>query len=314
MRTTVTPELPLSGEIEAHSVLSVPLYAHAHRIGTMTFVSTTPGHVYGPDDLHLAEEIAVRAGLAIDNARLYREARRAVQVRDEVLGVVAHDLRNPLNAILVQSQMLRRRGAEPERRTQKPIEAIRRNATRMNRLIEDLLDVTRLEADGLSIEPARVSAGAVACEAAESQLPTASSASLEVQLEIAHDLPDVWADRERLLQVLENLIGNAIKFTESGGRITVGVDRQDGEDLFWVSDTGRGIAAEDLPHVFDRFWRRGGRQGTGLGLPIVKGLVEAHGGRVWVESEPGCGTTFRFTIPTAPRSGQRAIASPAAAV
>jgi PAS domain S-box-containing protein len=314
MRTTVAPELPLCAEIEAHSVLSVPLFAHGQRIGTMTFLSTTPGRVFGPEDLRLAEELAVRAGLAIDNARLYREARHAVRVRDDVLGIVAHDLRNPLNAILVQSQMLRRRGDEPERRSQRPVDAIRRNAARMNRLIEDLLDVTRLEADGLSIEPARVCAGAVVCEAVDNQLPTASSAALDVRLEIARDLPDVWADRERLLQVLENLIGNAIKFTESGGRIAVGAENLDGEDVFWVSDTGRGIAAEDLPHVFDRFWqaRRSGRRGTGLGLPIVKGLVEAHGGRVWVESTPGCGSTFRFTIPTTPRSGQRAIVRPAA--
>jgi PAS domain S-box-containing protein len=304
MRTTVAAELPLCAEIEAHSVLALPLLAHGQRIGTMTFVSTTPHHVFGPDDMHLAEELAVRAALAIDNARLYREARRAVKVRDHVLGIVAHDLRNPLNAILVQSQLLGRRGGEPERRSQKPVEAIRRNATRMNRLIEDLLEVTRLEADGLAIEPARVCAGAVVCEAVEDQLPSASSALLEIELQVPRDLPDVWADRERLLQVLENLIGNAIKFTEPGGRITVGADRRDGEDVFWVSDTGPGIATEDLPHVFDRFWqsRRGGRRGAGLGLPIVKGLVEAHGGRVWVESEPGRGSTFRFTIPTAPKS------------
>jgi signal transduction histidine kinase/PAS domain-containing protein len=312
MRSTAAPELPLCGEVEAHSVLSVPLFAHGQRIGTMTFLSCTPGRVFDPHDMRVAEELAVRAGLAIDNARLYREARRAVQVRDDVLGIVAHDLRNPLNAILVQSQMLGRRGGEPERRSQRPVDAIRRNAKRMNRLIEDLLDVTRLEADGLSIEPARISAGAVVCEAVENQLPTASSSSIDLRVEVARDLPDVWADRERLLQVLENLIGNSIKFTESGGRITVGVDCVDGENLFWVMDTGRGIAAEDMPHIFDRFWqsKRGGRRGTGLGLPIVKGLVEAHGGRVWVESAPGCGSTFRFTIPTTPRSGQRMMAPP----
>jgi PAS domain S-box-containing protein len=316
MHTTAFTELPVCGETAAHSVLSVPLFAHGQRIGTMTFLSCTPGRVFGPDDMHLAEELSVRAGLAIDNARLYREARHAVQVRDDVLGIVAHDLRNPLNAVLVQSQMLFRRGGEPERRSQRPIEAIRRNAMRMNRLIEDLLDVTRLEADGLSIEPARVSAGAIVCEAVENQLPTAASACLDIRVDVARDLPDVWADRERLLQVLENLIGNSIKFTESGGRIAVGAESMDGEDLFWVSDTGRGIDSDDLPHVFDRFWqsKRSGRRGTGLGLPIVKGLVEAHGGRVWVESAPGCGSTFRFTIPTTPRSGQRAVARPAVSV
>jgi PAS domain S-box-containing protein len=312
MRETVAPELALCAETDAHAVLSVPLLAHGQRTGTMTFVSTAPDRVFGQDDMHLAEELAVRAGLAIDNARLYREAQRAVQVRDEVLGVVAHDLRNPLSAILVQSQMLVRQGPEPERRSQKPIETIRRNATRMNRLIEDLLDVTRLDADRLSIEPARVCAAAIVCEAVENELPAAASASIEVELAIARDLPDVWADRERLMQVLENLIVNAIKFTDAGGRITVGAERLDGEDLFWVSDTGRGIAAEELPHVFDRFWqsRRGGRAGAGLGLPIVKGLVEAHGGRVWVDSVPGFGSTFRFTIPALPKGVERALERP----
>ena len=207
--------------------------------------------------------------------------------------------------ILVQSQMLVRRGPEPERRSLRPVEAIRRNATRMNRLIADLLDVTRLEAEGLSIEPARVGAAARCARPWRTSVPLASTASLEIGLEVARDLPEVWADRERLLQVLENLIGNAIKFTESGGRITVGASRSDGEDLFRVSDTGRGIAAEQVPHVFARFWqsRRGGRSGAGLGLPIVKGLVEAQGGRIWVETAPGRGSTFRFTIPTARDGG-----------
>jgi signal transduction histidine kinase len=110
----------------------------------------------------------------------------------------------------------------------------------------------------------------------------------------------VWADRDRLLQVFENLIGNAVKFTNPGGHVTVGASPGQGEDIFWVSDTGAGIAAEDIPHVFDRFWQGCGtrRCGAGLGLSIVKGIVEAHGGRVWVESAAGQGTTFAFSIPT----------------
>jgi signal transduction histidine kinase len=119
---------------------------------------------------------------------------------------------------------------------------------------------------------------------------------------VAPAVLDVWADRDRLLQVFENLIGNAIKFTEAGDCITVGARTADGQVLFWVNDNGVGIAPENIPHVFDRFWqaRRADRRGAGLGLPIVKGIVEAHGGRVWVESTPGRGSTFYFTVRTAP--------------
>jgi signal transduction histidine kinase len=115
------------------------------------------------------------------------------------------------------------------------------------------------------------------------------------------DIPDIWGDRDRLLQVFENLIGNAIKFTKPGGRITVGAASRDHQVIFRVADTGSGIAPENLPHVFDRFWQatRANRQGAGLGLPITKGIVEVHGGRIWVESTPNRGTTFSFTIPEA---------------
>jgi PAS domain S-box-containing protein len=296
------------------AVMSVPLLAHGKLLGTMTFLSATPSRDYGPDDVRLAEELAVRAALAIENARLYREARRAVQARDDVLGIVAHDLRNPVNSILMASHMLVRRGSEPERRAQKPLHAIGRSALRMNRLINDLLDVTSMEAGRLSIEPTPVSACQIISDSVEAHRALADSSSLDLRLDAAPSLPDVWADRERLLQVFENLIGNAVKFTEPGGRITVGAAPGQGEDVFWVSDTGRGISADDVPHVFDRFWQahRTGHRGAGLGLPIVKGIVEAHGGRIWVESAPGRGATFAFTIPTAPRVEPRRGERPAA--
>ena len=138
-------------------------------------------------------------------------------------------------------------------------------------------------------------------DSVEAQRSLASSASLELQLDVEPGLADVWADHDRVLQVFENLIGNAVKFTKPGGRITIGAASHDGEVLFWVEDTGAGISAEEMPHVFDRFWQapKARRGGAGLGLQIVKGIVEAHGGRIWVESEVGVGTTFYFTLPTA---------------
>jgi len=136
--------------------------------------------------------------------------------------------------------------------------------------------------------------------AAEMQKPLASSSSLELRVDLDGDLPDIWGDKDRLLQVFENLIGNAIKFTKAGGSITVGATSEDHEVTFRVADTGSGIAPENLPRVFDRFWQASasGRSGAGLGLPITKGIVEAHRGRIWVESVAGSGSTFFFTIPT----------------
>jgi signal transduction histidine kinase len=190
---------------------------------------------------------------------------------------------------------------EPDRRSRKPAETIERAASRMRRLIDDLLEMPRLEAGQLSIERLRVSPGQLIADCVEAHVAIASSRSLQLALEVPGQLPDVWADHDRLLQVFENLIGNALKFTPSGGRVTVGAAARDAEVMFWVSDTGIGVAPEHMSRLFDRFWqaRRNWREGAGLGLPIVKGIVEAHGGRIWAESELNRGSTFFFTIPAA---------------
>ena len=170
----------------------------------------------------------------------------------------------------------------------------------MNRLIQDLLDVALMEAGQLTIERAQLAAGGLIAEAVDMQRPLASASSLECRIEVDAAVGEVWGDRNRLLQVLENLIGNAIKFTPAGGRITVGAVTRDHEVVFRVTDTGAGIAPENQARVFDRFWQasRTGGLGAGLGLPITKGIVEAHGGRIWVESAEGRGSTFFFTVPT----------------
>jgi signal transduction histidine kinase len=254
-------------------------------------------------DLRLAQELASRAALAVHNARLYWAAQSATEARDELLGIVAHDLRNPLNAIMMQAALLQRdRPDAPEegrRRSRQPAETIRRAAFRMNRLIEDLLDVTRIEAGQFSVERGLVAPEHVVRDVAEAQATLVSGGGLELRLDLVHDLPAISGDRQRLLQVFENLIGNAVKFTPPGGRITVGAARRDRDMMFWVENTGRSIPQEHIPHLFDRFWqaRRGEHSGAGLGLSIVKGIVQAHGGRVWVESTPGRATTFYFTVP-----------------
>ncbi len=285
------------------SMMALPLTIRGQLLGALVLVSTNVCRAYAPADLRLGEALAARAALAIENGRLYHEAVRATRLRDEVLAVVAHDLRNPLSTVLMQAEAMRRRGAEAIQRDARPAEVILKAGDRMQHLIRDLLDVSLVEAGTLGLERAPLSVRELVAETVENERVLASSASLELQVDLEPELPAVWADRHRLEQVLENLIGNAIKFTPVGGRVTVGAGRRPREVLFWVSDTGRGIGPEALPHVFDRFWqvRREARAGAGLGLAIARGVVDAHGGRIWVESTPGKGSIFFFTIPeTAP--------------
>lgn len=230
-------------------------------------------------------------------------ARRATRARDEMLAVVAHDLRNPLTLVMTRAALLKKKGTERERAIGEEIE---RSADRMSRLIRDLVDFTRLEAGTLAIRQERLGTHQILAEVLDSQAPLAASASLALGLDAPSTLPDVWADHHRLMQVFENLVGNAIKFTPPDGRITLGAAAGTGEVLFRVADTGSGIRRDQLPHVFERFWQapETKQEGVGLGLPIVKGIVEAHGGRVWVESSEGQGSTFFFTIPVAAQTAQ----------
>jgi signal transduction histidine kinase len=259
---------------------------------------------YGPADLRLALELAARAALAIDNAALYRQSRQAVRTRDEVLRVVAHDLRSPLTTIgLASSMLLDLLPPDGEDRdlAVRQLDTIERAVERAVRLIEDLLDVARLEAGKLTIRPEPVDATAVVAEVVEAHRALAERKSLAIERAGAEALPAVRADRGRLLQILANLIGNAIKFTPAGGRVEVGAAPEDGHVCFRVSDTGPGSPPDQVAHFFEPFWQASGgdRKGAGLGLAICRGLVEAHGGRIEVESEVGRGTTFRFTIPVA---------------
>jgi len=178
---------------------------------------------------------------------------------------------------------------------------IKRTMAEMDRLIEDLLDVTRIDAGRLPIEPEPHSAAALVAEAVELLRPVALERSQILEVSVAENLPAVHADRSRVLQVLSNLVGNAVKFSPEGGRITLNCVAAGAEVRFSIADSGPGIPEEHLPRIFDRFWqaRHVRRGGAGLGLSIARGIVEAHGGRIWVESSPGAGATFHFTLPRA---------------
>ncbi|HEY4395069.1 MAG TPA: PAS domain S-box protein, partial [Polyangia bacterium] len=298
--------------VEPASMMSVPLVLRDGLAGSLTFISSKPSRLYGPNDLRLAKALAERASLALENARLYRSALEATGLRDHVLGFVAHDLRNPLSAISLHAAALGAKRPQADRRTPRHREAIERAARRMNRLIQDLLDVAVLEAGRLNVERVPLAPFEIVAEAVEVQHALAAASSIALRVDVALDVPEILGDRDRLLQVFENLIGNALKFTDTGGQVTVGAARRESGALFWVADTGRGMTREEQVRAFEHFWQasaRSGHLGAGLGLPITKGIVEAHGGRIWVESTPGRGSTFFFLIPSsAPLDARAATA------
>jgi len=277
------------------SLLAVPIVVDGHVLGVLSLASLA-SHRYAPEDVALAEELGRRAGLALLHARLYREARDAARARDEVLAIVSHDLRNPLNVIFLEAATLAR-GLRGEERAH--CDAIRRAATRMDTMIHDLLNAAVLDAGELSLSPAREAVSALVNEAVEAAAPLAHARSIELTHAVGEALPSVLCDRDRTLQALANLLGNAIKFARPGGRVRLDVQQADGAIRFAVTDDGPGVAEDERPHLFDRYWkgRHAGTNGIGLGLHIAKGIVDAHGGHIGVESRVGSGSTFFFTLP-----------------
>lgn len=230
--------------------------------------------------------------------RLYDDAQKIIDARQEILGIVAHDLRNPLNTIaMATSLLIEEPGPETARISQ--LRIIKRSGERMNRLIQDLLSVTTIEAGRLSIVPRKVTVHDIFREASEMLEPIAREKSLTFVVMAADDLPAVRADPARVLQVLSNLVGNAVKFTPPGGTITLSAARTDGPVQCSVTDTGPGIPAAQIPRLFGKFWqaKRGDGRGVGLGLAIARGIVEAHGGTIDVRSEMGRGSVFSFALP-----------------
>jgi signal transduction histidine kinase len=282
------------------SMMVVPLLSRGEKLGTLTLARATPAGTYSSSDLAFAEEIARRAALAIDNARLYQHAQRATRARDDLIASVSHDLRSPLATIVGTADLLAQSEA-PEEKRQRWVEALRRSADWMKRLIEDLVDIARIEAGRFTIEEERCAVGALLGEAMALMQPLAQEKTLRLQSEVAGGDFDIRCDRTRILRILSNLIGNSIKFTPAGGSIAVRAEPADGKALFSVTDTGSGIEPEELPHIFERFWqaRKTARLGAGLGLAIAQGIVEAHRGKIWAESDPGKGSTFFFTLPLA---------------
>lgn len=292
--------------LKAGSLMALPLMVHGRLLGRLVLVRCLPAEPFQDEDLDLGRELAVRTANAVEHVRLFRRKQEAIKVRDHVLGVVAHDLRGPLNSVLVQAGALQY-ALEGNERVARAAGVVRRAATRMNRLIQDLLDVARLDAGTLFVQRTAVEVAELLSEVAEPYRSLASEARLELSVQSPEGPCRLWGDRDRLMQLLENLLGNALKFTPAGGKIAVGAAPSGDEVVLSVADTGKGIAADGIPHLFDLYWQAetGDRRGAGLGLPIVKRIVEAHAGRIWVESELGRGTTFYVAIPVAPAAPEK---------
>lgn len=290
--------------LDAESFLSVPLEARGRTIGAL-FCSRDRGRTaFDEADLELAEELGRRAGMAMDNARLYRDAQQAVEARDDVLSVVSHDLGNPLQAIFIGLESLER--ARPGRSEGRSggeeyyLSAIRRSADTMQRLIQDLLEVRRMEAGHLALNRVRGPILPLIVEAAQVMDPLARVKKIELTVpDASRPIPQVEIDPARIQQVLSNLLGNAVKHTPEGGRVDVEVTTEPDHLDIRVIDTGPGIPEANRGKVFNRFWRAEDHQarGIGLGLAIARGLVEAHGGQIRVEAAPGGGSIFAFTLP-----------------
>lgn len=277
--------------------LSAPLVARTRNLGVITVATRTSHRQYTPRDLTLLEELAGRSALLLDNARLYEQAQKAVATRENMLAIVSHDLKDPLNSLVMGCEMLHSTTTDPPARRR--IEIMRRSAQRMDRLIHDLLDLASLDRGSFSVNRLPCAVDALVDDVFETFAALAVEKSIQLTRDVQPGIPHLPCDRERVHQVLSNLISNALKFTPKTGRVEVTVREKAGQIAFTISDSGPGIAAEQLPFVFDRFWQanRNARVGTGLGLSIAKGIVDAHGGTISVQSITGNGSTFEFMLP-----------------
>ncbi|MGF2035561.1 MAG: ATP-binding protein [Nostoc sp. CmiVER01] len=289
-------------QLQLKSQMTVPLLVRERKLGTIVFASAQPGRYYTIVDLAMAEELAQRAASAIENAQLYRQAQEANRIKDEFLAIVSHELRTPLNSMLGWVQIIRNRKLD-EATTFKALATIERNAQLQRKLIEDILDVSRIIQGKIRLNLRKVDLVLVINAAIEATYPTSEIKDIQIESNLDSSVDKVMGDVERLQQVVWNLLSNAVKFTPSGGRIEVHLKQVNSNAQITVSDTGKGISADFLPFIFERFRQADSTTtraegGLGLGLSIVRYIVEMHSGTVHAASEgEGRGATFTVLLP-----------------
>lgn len=281
------------GRVHPRSMICVPLIARGQTLGSLAMVFGEMREVDDLPDRTFIESFGQRLGLALDNAILYRCAQRAIELRDDVLAIVSHDLRAPLATVMLHAELL-------DEKQHKAAQGIRNSAKHMNRLIGDLLDASAINAGQLALERGVHPVSEVLEEAVEMFRAEAQAKDISLAATSQVDRAKVDCDRTRIVQVLANLISNALRFTPNKGSVHVSATRERGQLRIDVEDTGVGIPDEQVPKLFDRFWRAEARRdGAGLGLFIARGIVAAHGGSIGVETAVGHGSRFFFALPEA---------------
>ncbi len=291
--------------LRLQSWICVPLAVHGRTFGAISFLSTTAGHYYDEADLAVSQEFALRAALALDNARLYQEAQLAIQTRDQFLSLASHELKTPLTALLGYSELLEQRFANDtllDEQDRRALQSIFKQGERLNKLVSALLDISRIETGKLSIERSPVELGRLVARIVEEVEPTLRQHTIQLNRPARPVV--ISGDELRLEQVLLNLIQNAIKYSPHGGAVCVKVERRAEVGIISVTDEGIGIPARELSQLFGRFYRARNAMnlhisGMGLGLFIIREIIHLHGGEVSVESQEGRGSTFTISLPLA---------------
>ncbi|HTL35780.1 MAG TPA: ATP-binding protein, partial [Kofleriaceae bacterium] len=295
------------------SIALVPLINHQGKLIGQLMLYRNEVRPFTGRDLQLTSTIGVHAAQAVERKRKEREIARAyseerdarvladeaTRAREEILSVVSHDLRNPLGAILMcASALLHVSADDSSGRVRKNVERIHRQAERMARYISDLVDFAGIEAGRIKLERREHQVEDIVSAASEMFGPIAAERGLRFEMQLPPNLPVVQCDSDRAVQVLTNLVANAVKVTPKGGAVSIGAELNGDGVVFYVRDTGPGIEEDEMPNLFERHWRSksSNYKGTGLGLSIARGIVSAHNGRIWAESRVGAGSTFYFSL------------------
>ncbi|MCM2278920.1 MAG: HAMP domain-containing histidine kinase [Oligoflexia bacterium] len=303
--TPLVQEARLLG-LGIRTFMAVPLRARNRVLGVLLLFKTDSEKAYDELSMQFTLELSHQIALAIDNARLLQQAEEGLKMREELLSIVAHDLKNPLTSIRMNGEMLLRQG-EPG--TSRIARLIHDSIAEMEQLIHDLLELTKIESGRIILDRRPHDAEELVSSCLKVLGPQAEARNIELIKEVRPGECIADCDRSRVVQVLSNLVGNAIKFTEKGGRVRIEAQATGEGIRFSVIDNGPGIPTDELPHVFDRYWQARRTTGSaGLGLSIARGIIEAHGGRVWVESALHIGSRFFFTLPEARKQVQPKVA------
>jgi signal transduction histidine kinase len=293
-------------ELGVRSVLAVPLLHKGRLMGVLSMMEKERGS-FTEEDQDVLESFASQAALAVANAELYETARELDRMKSEFVAVVSHEVRTPLTAIQGSLELvLDDRYFQMADKMRELLSICQTNVEKLRTLINEILDFSKLEANRLSLTFLPIDVVEVAREVVTSMESIAEPKSIRLRLEAADALPVIQADRMRVGQVITNLLGNALKFTPDGGKVDVLLEgHPDGGIVCVVADTGPGIASHHMGKLFQKFQQLDSSMtrkqgGTGLGLVISKGLVEGHGGKIWVESEVGVGSRFCFILPERP--------------